>query len=417
VKTWAIIRREYLERVRSKAFVISTILIPVLMGLMFLIPMLTEQKVKPRRTVAIVDATGRYYSALERRLREGDDERLELMEIPLRGRGLDAAEADLRELIGDKMADGGIVLPPDFETTLEARLYTRSVAGGLALDRAKSLIRGILVDHRLAAAGLPDSLRTLLQVRPRWEELSVGEKGEARKQDTAGAYMVAIILIMMLYMSMLLYGQQTLTGVIEEKTSRVVEVLLASVPAQRLMMGKVVGIGAAGLTQVGIWVLAMVGLSNQGMATGDLPLDIAYLTPLMLVSFIVFYLLGYLMYASLYAGVGALCNTVQEAQPFSGPIAMFLVIPMLLLGVVTRAPDSMLATILSLVPLFSPMLMFMRICIQTPPLWQVGLSWVLVAATVLLLLRLGGKLYRVGILMYGAAPSWRTVLKVLRQPD
>jgi len=326
-------------------------------------------------------------------------------------------EQDLRDLIGRKVADSGIVLPADFETALEARIYARSVAGGLALEKVKALVRGVLRDHRFARAGIADSLRTYLDAHPHWEELSVSESGRARKQDTAGAYMVAMVMIMLLYFSMLMYGQQTLTGVIEEKTSRVAEIILSSVPASRLMMGKVSGIGAAGLTQIAIWVLAFVGLSSQGFDAGGVNIDLSYVTPLILVSFAVFFLLGYLMYATLYAGVGALCNTPQEAQPFAGPIAMFLIIPMLLLAAVTRAPDGTLATVLSLIPLFSPMLMFMRICIQTPPLWQIGLSWVLVAATALLMLRASGKLFRVGILMHGAAPSWKMLIRVLRQPD
>jgi len=417
VKTWAIVRREYRERVRSKAFVISTLLIPAMMVLMFLIPLLTEQKVKPRRTVAVLDAGGALYPALQRAAAARADAKLELTAVPLAGRPLAEAEQELRRLVSERAADGGVVLPPDFETSLRARVYTRSLAGSIAVTRVQRLVRDVLRDRRYAAAGIPDSLRAFLDPQPEWEELSVTESGEAKRQDSEQAYFVAVVMIMLLYFSMLMYGQQTLTGVIEEKASRVAEIVLSSVPASRLMLGKVAGIGAAGLTQIAIWVLAFIGLSGSGVAMGGASLPLTSVTPLVLVSFAVFFLLGYLMYATLYAGVGALCNTPQEAQPFAGPLAMFLVIPMLLLTTVTKAPDGTLATVLSLVPLFSPMLMFMRICIQTPPLWQIALSWVLVALTVLLLTRASGKLFRVGILMHGAAPSWKTVVRVLRQPD
>jgi ABC-2 type transport system permease protein len=225
---------------------------------------------------------------------------------------------------------------------------------------------------------------------------------------------MAFILILIIYIMVIMYGSHTLTAVIEEKGSRMVEVLLASVPPDKLMLGKVLGIGLAGLTQFAIWTAALFFASLQGFAIGGFVLDTSFLTPTILVCFLAFFLLGFFLYATLYAGIGAMCNSVQDAQQFQTPLAMGLVLPMMLLTLILRAPDSTLSVVLSLVPLFAPVLMFMRVVVQTPPVWQIALSWALMLLSIWLASRMAGKLFRVGILMYGAAPTWGSLGKVLR---
>jgi len=202
--------------------------------------------------------------------------------------------------------------------------------------------------------------------------------------------------------------------VIEEKSSRMVEVLLASLSPGDLMLGKVMGIGLAGLTQFGIWSVAFFTISQRGISVGEINFDTAFMTPVILINFIAFFLLGFFLYATLYAGIGAMCNTVQDSQQFHTPLVMGLVLPMMMLSLVLRSPDSTLVVVLSLVPLFSPVIMFMRVCVETPPAWQIGLSWVLMAGSIWLAARMAGKLFRMGILMYGASPTWATLIKVLR---
>jgi len=248
-----------------------------------------------------------------------------------------------------------------------------------------------------------------------WNNLNVsGEGGEARQGDES-AFVVAIVLIMMIYMMVLMYGAHTLQVVIEEKSNRVVEVLLSSLSPGSLMLGKVLGIGAAGLTQTGIWTLAFLIFSQQGVSIGSFTLDTSFLTPMIWISFLVFFLLGFFLYALLYAGVGAMCNTLQDSQQFNFPLMMGLVLPMMLLSLVLEAPNSPVAVGLSLVPLFAPVLMFVRVCVETPPVWQVVLSWALMAVSIWLAARAAGKLFRLGILMYGASPTWATLARALRQ--
>jgi ABC-2 type transport system permease protein len=413
----AIIRREYLERVRTKGFVISTLLLPLLMSLTMLVPMLTMKSIDTRNTIGLIDPSGTYFAALDAALAAQQDARVSLIPIPVAGGDVAAAAAGLQDQIRDESLDGGVVIGDDFIGAPKATFYSRSVSGSIIREDLQPALDRVLRQTRFERAGVPDSLHSYLLERVAWESLSVGDEGEATRRDEQGVFVLAFILIMMLYMMVLLYGQQTLTAVIEEKSSRVVEVLLSSVPSSQLMFGKVVGIGGAGLTQVGIWVAVLVFMAGQGISVAGLSFDASFLTPMILGSFVIFFVLGFLLFSMMYAGVGALCNTIQEAQPFATPIMMFVVIPMLLLSMVLRAPSSTLATVLSLIPMFSPVLMFIRVCLSTPPLWQVLLSWVLMGATIWLMSRAAGKLFRVGILMNGSAPNWATLVRTLRQPD
>ncbi len=139
-----------------------------------------------------------------------------------------------------------------------------------------------------------------------------------------------------------------------------------------------------------------------------------FLSPMILISFIGFFVLGFFLYATMYAGVGAMCNTVQDSQQFHTTLAMGLVIPMMLMTMIMRAPDSTLSVVLSLFPLFSPILMFMRVSVSTPPVWQVALSWGLMLVSIWFSSRAAGKLFRIGILMHGASPTWGSLIKAIR---
>jgi ABC-2 type transport system permease protein len=415
-KVLTVIKKEYLERVRSKSFLIGTILGPALMSMFILVPILVADKGgDEQRTVGMVDPSGLYYDALAAALEERGADNVILQEIPTAGRGVDAAVEDLRTGILDESLYSGILVPADFIDAAEATFFNKSVSSMVMRDRfLRPALNQVLREGRFARAQVPDSLYAELTARTDWTSVTVTAEGIEEQKDEDVPFLMAMALIMIIYMMVIMYGSHTLTAVIEEKGSRMVEVLLASVSPGDLMLGKVMGIGLAGLTQFGIWAGAFFLLSQRGVAVGDFALDTSFLTPVILINFVAFFLLGFFLYATLYAGIGAMCNSVQDSQQFHTPLLMGLVIPMLMLSLVIRAPDSTASTVLSLVPLFSPVMMFMRVCVQTPPLWQIGLSWALMLISIWLAARAAGKLFRMGILMYGASPTWATLLRVLR---
>ncbi len=415
-KVFTVIRKEYLERVRSKSFVIGTLLGPALMSMFIVLPMLLAGTGgDDQRTIGVIDPSGLYFDQVVSVLQDQGRTSLDLEQIAVGAGGPDAAVEELKQGILDESIHSGILIDPDFMNNAEVTFYNKSVSSMVVRDEMlRPALNRVLREGRFAVADVPDSLFNYLAARTSWTSISVTAEGGEQEQDEAVSFAMAFILIMIIYIMVIMYGAHTLTAVIEEKSSRMVEVLLASISPDQLMLGKVLGIGLAGLTQFAIWAGTFLLLSQRGVSVGEFSLDVAFLTPTILISFVMFFLLGFFLYATMYAGVGALCNTPQDAQQFQTPLAMGMVIPMMLLTLVLRAPDSTLATVLSLVPMFSPVLMFMRVCVETPPFWQIGLSWVLMLVSILLAAKGAGKLFRMGILMYGESPTWVTLLKVLR---
>jgi ABC-2 type transport system permease protein len=242
--------------------------------------------------------------------------------------------------------------------------------------------------------------------------IRLSEKGE--REDQGAAMIFSIIMLMILYMSILLWGQAVMTSVIEEKTSRVVEVMAAGVSPTTLLAGKLLGVGAAGLTQFLVWAISLFGVSAfaAGAAMGSFSMP--EVTPLMLVSFVLFFLLGFLFYAALYASIGAAVNTVQEAQSLAFPVLLPIILAMVCFPAVLEAPDGVLAVTMSMIPGMSPLIMFLRIVVLTPPLWQIALSIALLALGILGVVWVAARVYRVGILMYGKKPTFPELVKWVR---
>ncbi|HUL78716.1 MAG TPA: ABC transporter permease, partial [Vicinamibacteria bacterium] len=293
-----------------------------------------------------------------------------------------------------------------------ASYYGRNVSNRMDLGLIERSTGEVLVARRLSDAGL-DPARVKDLTRPLdMKTIRVSAGGE--REDRGAAFIVSIVLMMILYTSILMWGQLVMTSVIEEKSSRVVEVMASGLPPTQLLWGKLLGVGAAGLTQFLVWAssLFVVSIVAAGGAAGGFKMP--EISPLVVVSFVLFFLLGFLFYASLYASIGAAVNTVQEAQNFVFPVIMPLIIGMVCFPAVLESPDGGLAVGLSMVPFLTPLIMFLRIVVLTPPWWQVGLS------AVLLVLAIGGavwaaaRIYRVGILMYGKKPTFPELVKWVR---
>jgi ABC-2 type transport system permease protein len=216
-------------------------------------------------------------------------------------------------------------------------------------------------------------------------------------------------------MTTLFYGIFVMRGVIEERQSRIVEVLISSISPFELMMGKLIGIGLVGLTQYLIWILCAVLMASFGVSMfASQGVVMPSIPAIWLVYFVIFFILGYFLFATLYAMVGAMVSTEEDAQQAQMPVTMLVVVPMLLFGMVMANPDSTVSTVLSMVPFFAPTLMMMRVAMVNPPLYQVIGSMVGMVLTILATVWLVAKIYRVGILMYGKRPSIAELGKWIR---
>jgi len=409
-----VMRREYLERVRSKAFLVSTVLGPVLLaGFMIAPSMLMQRQRGKALRIVVVDATGILRGGVERELRQqkvADEPRFTV--LPAQGGDVEAARRAARSGVVDGSLDGYLYLAPDALSTSKAEYFGKNVSNMMDLRLVEQSAESALTQHRLAQEGL-DGARVKAVTR-KLDLRTVRLTASGEREDRGASFLFAIMLLTLLYTTLPMWGAAIMNGVIEEKSNRVVEVIVSSIPTSFLFAGKLLGVGAAGLTQVVVWVMTMAAFGAYGAAaTGGMPMP--ELSPLLMVSFVVFFLLGYFLYGALYAGVGSAVNTQQEAQSLAFPVMMPMVLGFVFFPAVLGSPDSLFSVTLSLIPFFTPMLMFLRITAVTPPLWQIALSIVLTLATVFGVTWAASRVYRVGILMYGKRPTFPEMLRWIKE--
>jgi ABC-2 type transport system permease protein len=412
-RLWPVMRREYLERVRSKLFVISTLIGPLFVIGLTLAPglLMQKQRGKPLR-VSILDETGALRPAAEeslaRRRASGEDR----FEIVSPGEG-DAATVRqrLRADVIEGRIDAFVVLPADVAETSRAEYYGKNVSNMMDISVVDQAIEEALVGHRLTAAGLARDRVAALTRKLDLKTVRLTSSGA--REDRGGTFVLAWLLLMMLYSTVAMWGAAIMNAVIEEKTSRVVEVIVSSIPPSTLFWGKLLGVGAAGLTQFLFWALCMgvVGIYGAGISGSLLP----EVSPLLLGAFVMYFLLGYFLYAAMYAAVGSAVNNQQEAQSLAFPLMMPLIAGVIASLAIMGSPDSRLSVVLSLIPFLTPLLMFLRITVLTPPAWQIALSVVLMLASIAVLTWLAGRVYRVGILMYGKRPTFPEIVRWARE--
>jgi ABC-2 type transport system permease protein len=409
-RVFAVARREYLERVRSKAFLVSTILGPALLAGFMIAPLLlTRQRGRPLH-VAVLDASGRLGAdvtqSLARRKVAGQPR---FMVDPASPGPVDQARAALQERMVRGEIDGYLFLGPDALERSAVEYYGTNVSNMMDLQLLDKAVEEALVSQRLAREGLdPERVRSLTR-RVDLKTIRVTARGA--REDRGASFILSLVLMMLLYTTLAVWGTAMMNGVIEEKTNRVVEVVVSSLPASRLFAGKLLGVGAAGLTQFVVWAACLAAISAAGAAGTGAAGALPELSPLLLVAFVLFFLLGYFLYGAMYASIGAAVNTTQEAQSLVFPVMMPLILSVVFYPMVLAAPDSSLSVALSLVPFFAPLLMFLRMTAVSPPAWQVASSMLLMLATIAVITWAAARIYRVGILMYGKRPTFPEIIR------
>ncbi|MEK7833517.1 MAG: ABC transporter permease [Acidobacteriota bacterium] len=415
-KLWTIIKREYLIRVKSKGFVIGTVLGPIIMSSFVLIPVLIARYSGPEKySIVVLDQTGdaTLYERLSVLLvpKRSGQPRYEFAREALNsGEDVETRRQVLAERLARKEIDGILILPADALSQKEITIYSKNAAAVVGRTRVEDALNKAVSERRIALAGL-DAER----VRELTKDVTlkaVNERGESGR----GRIVLAFAMLMVLYLTILVYGVTVMRGVTEEKQNRIIEVLLSSVSPFYLMMGKVIGIGLVGLTQYLTWSVFGIVLSGLSAAPALAMYadQIPKISPWLFVFFVIYYLLGYFLYATLYAMVGAIVSNDDDGQQAQMPITMTFMIPMILSTLVMENPTGTAATILSLIPFFAPSLMFLRITLEAAPGWQIALSIVLMVATIIGAVWLAAKIYRVGVLMYGKRPTIPELFRWLR---
>jgi ABC-2 type transport system permease protein len=426
-KMWIVIKREYAQVVKKKSFLIGIILTPLFMAFVTIVPMLlATKKSDTTENIAIIDLD-----------RQGIGERFkqELAEYKLKDERpaykvtdvFNIDPADSTEFTGrrkylDSLINSGdlksyIIVKDNIVESDSAILVAKSFAFS-TINRFEYRMRNILAEKRLEKMAISVGIDSILDATRGIEFKQQAPGGKER--DFLTMYLSSIIFIMIIFMTALGYGQTLMRSVIEEKNSRIIEVLVSSISPFQLMAGKVIGLGLASLTQVAIWFVMGLGLWSfrSSLAISS---DVAgvIFNPVFLVFFIIYLILGYLLYSTLFALIGSIVNSDKEAQNFIFPITMSMLLPVMIAMYIVQEPDATVAVVLSLIPLFTPTMMVLRLnftgvesfSLANPMVVQAIIGVILTFLATVGVIWITGKIFRVGILMYGKRPTLPEIIK------
>ena len=434
-----IFRREYTTRVQKKSFIILTLLMPILMSAMFILPAyFASMDDEQARTIAVYDGSAIFLGRLE------NSEFTKFKFIP------EEEYLKLKDNIKNSSYYALLVVAPNFLTTNTIQVISVSNIPFDLKSQIKDKIQNVIEKDKMAEVvrqtAIPDleqrieATRTHINI----DTIKLGEGGEAKKSSTEIGMVLGYIFGFMIYMFIFIYGGMVMQGVMEEKQSRIVEVIISSVKPFQLMMGKIVGIALVGLTQFAIWVFlgfAIISATKsfypatsqsqqvqnvmaqsqdamqQAAPQMDKMQEIFSMVdtinfPLIIGCFLFFFIGGYLLYSSMFAAVGSAIDTQEDAQQFMLPIMLPIILSIMVMMSAIKSPEGPVAFWFSMIPFTSPVVMMARIPFGVP-VWQLALSMFLLVITFVGMVWVAGKVYRTGILMYGKKPSWKEIGKWL----
>ena len=436
-KIWIIIQREFAVKVKKKSFIILTILMPVLMAAIVFVPaLLSRMSGDEKSRVAVIDRTG----SLDTLFRSTD----KVTFVPLKAQ--DPVERQITACIqaDDPGYDATVLVRGGLRDQDPVVIYSTSEVPHEVESTVNDLLTKALRNEKLSAYRITDIDRLMQDANTEFkaQTIRLDEKGNATMSSSEIAGVVGLVLALIIYMFILSYGGMVMQSVMEEKTNRIVEIMVSSVKPYQLMAGKIIGVALVGLFQFLIWALmltsllavagSLFGLSGAGAAPAatalsGLPADAVQDVPgtalvqilqgmplaEMFILFILFFIGGYLLFASLFAAIGASVNEQQDSQQFMMPIIIIFIFGLYAGMFSIQNPDGPLAMWCSFIPLTSPIVMMVRIPFSLP-LWQVALSLLILYGTAFLIILLSARIYRVGILMYGRKPTFRDMMKWVR---
>jgi ABC-2 type transport system permease protein len=423
-----------MTRIRSKAFILATVLIPLGMiaffGVAIAIGMWDSDT---QRTIGIVDETEVIYPRLEEIAAERYQD---YSDVPM---------DSLRSMVQNEEIDGYVRLTEEHISGEANPEFISGGSGGIGLQQSiKGDLRETIRNERLARANVSDDVQKIYASTVTLEIRKLTKTGKETDDDTGFLTIVGIIMGFIIFGSISGYGGLITRSVIEEKTNRIIEVIASSVKPIELLLGKMAGIGALALTQMTIWVTTLLGLAaaagpvaemmlspeaTQQMAEAGKAAQAAQTPPGMdpsmfsiptieaslIIYFAIFFILGYLLYSSLFAALGSAVDSEADTQQYMFPIMVPIFIAYFIMFRTMENPDGMLSVVGSLIPFCTPIVMITRIAITDVPFWQIGLSILLMMGTFAATMWLSAKIYSVGILSYGKSANWKELMKWIKQ--
>ena len=409
-KSLRIAKWEFLERVKTKAFIIGLFMMPTIIAVFTVIPSLLASKADEKmRTIGVIDETDSLLPYLSQRIAKfklpDSSANYELVKISDHDRSRDHLKILATAKILDNEIEGYFLLPSDVMEKGKIEYRSENVGNIRDQERFSKILEDVIIERRLEARGYNAKAIRDLSTDVDVKTIKVSTKGEEKESGFLETFFTGYIFIMMLFMLVMTSGQMMIRSLIEEKSNRIVEVLMSSCTSRELLTGKVLGLSLLGLTTISFWLLILVGV-NLSMATPFVSFD-------HLALLLVYFVLGYLLYVAIFITAGAPVSTEQEAQQMTAYVTLLVMFPIALAIPAMQNPDSMMVKVLSQIPLLTPTMMALRLSIQAPALWEIALSLVTLSASIVGMMWVAAKVFRIGILLTGKRPNLKEMYRWL----
>ncbi len=411
-KIITIAKWEFLEKVKTKAFIISLVITPLIIIAFSVLPTLLSQKEDLRtKIIGVVDTSGVYFTPLQKELEEykieNNQPQYVLINLTEKNKPLDELKAKADRDVLDKGIEGYLLIRNGGTDSLKVEFRSEKVGSFGDLRRFEEKINKIRMQNELLAKGMSTELVKILQNNVEIEHIKIEKSGEEGKSNFMVVFFSAFIFILLLMMMVIYSGQMLVRSLIEEKSNRIIEILISSCKPEELLAGKILGLSALGLTQIFIW--SLIGITLVGGAVIP-PEAFEGILPMLL-----YFVLGFLFYTTIFVSIGSIVNTEQEAQQITTYISLVLVMPVVLAMPAIENPNSLLLKVMTYIPFTTPSIMLLKLKIVDVPVSEIIITVAIMLLSTIITIKLAAKIFRIGILSYGKRPTLQEISQWIRE--
>jgi ABC-2 type transport system permease protein len=407
-KILTIARWEFLEKVKTKAFIISLVITPLIIIMFSLLPTLLTQKEDLRtKLIGVVDTSGIYFYKLVDELEQYKLDNLQpnyiLLNLADNKKPLKQIKIDADKDVTDSKIEGFLFILNGGTDSIEVEYRSEKLGGFRDVRHFEEKINKIRIQNELNARGIDPSIADFVQSGVNIEQIKIEKSGKEGKQNFLVVFFSAFIFIMLLMMMVIYSGQLLVRSLIEEKSNRLIEILISSCTSEQLLAGKILGLSALGLTQIIIW--SLIGITLVGGAV----IPPAAFDNILIM--LVYFITGFIFYTTIFVGIGSIVTTEQEAQQMTTYISLILILPVVVAMPAIQNPESLMVKVMSYIPLTIPSIMLLRFKIAPVPLIDIIITLSIMFVSTIVTLKIAAKIFRIGILSYGKKPTIKELIQ------
>ncbi|HSL89582.1 MAG TPA: ABC transporter permease [Ignavibacteriaceae bacterium] len=411
-KTLAIAKWEYLEKVKTKAFIISLIITPAIIILFSVVPtLLVSKEDNTTRMIGFLDKSGMYFNDLNTEISkhtlDNGQPLYVLVNLDQKELSEDEIKTKTDEATFKGKYDSFIYIKYGGTDSITIELRSKGIANFRDIGRFSDAFETVRISHRIQQDAIDPDIVEFFMRGVKINQIKIEEGGKEGKANFETVFFSSFIFILLLMMMVIYSGQMLVRSLLEEKSNRIIEILVSSCNPNELLAGKVFGLSALGLTQILIWM--MIGIALAGSAV--IPME-AFKN---ILPMLVYFILGFIFFTTLFVGIGSIVSTEQEAQQITSYLSIIMVIPVVIVFPAMQNPDSSLIKVLSYIPITTPSVMLLRLNIAPVPLWEIAATLGLLIVSTLITIKFSAKIFRIGILAYGKMPNIRELKSWLRE--